>query len=184
MEDGPRQFPRATGVIDHIQARFRNLRVPFEGRTERFIAIGRVVLASFSLLAIWLDPASPAKYANLSYFLLSAYLTYALGIAFFVLTSSAPLVRLPLVSHILDLAIISVLLFFTEGVASPFFVYFVFALVCATMRWQWRGALWTAVTIMVVFLGIGLYGAKVLQDPNFELNRFLIRSIYLGVVAV
>jgi hypothetical protein len=32
-----------------------------QGRTEGLIATGRVVLATSSLLAIWLDPSQPAK---------------------------------------------------------------------------------------------------------------------------
>jgi type I site-specific restriction endonuclease len=52
----------------------------FEGRTEQLIASGRVVLASFSLLAIWLDPSAPAKYADLVYALLAVYVVYALAV--------------------------------------------------------------------------------------------------------
>src|SRR5262245_47135169 len=56
-----------------------DLSFSFSGRTERLIAVGRVVLASFSLLAIWLDPSEPAKYATLAYSLLVGYVVYALG---------------------------------------------------------------------------------------------------------
>lgn len=156
----------------------------FEGRAERLIAAGRVVLASFSLLAIWLDPSEPAKYAALAYSILAAYVLYALIVLLLVWTSFAPLIRLRLITHILDLAFFSVLMYLTEGPASPFFVYLIFSLVCATVRWQWRGVLWTSVVSLTIFLGIGVYAAEILHDPEFELNRFIIRTVYLGVVAV
>ena len=43
------------------------------GRTERLVAAGRVVLASSSLLAIWLDPSQPEKYEAVTYGLMAAY---------------------------------------------------------------------------------------------------------------
>src|SRR5688572_10458435 len=155
----------------------------FEARTERLISAGRVVLAASSLLAIWLDPSEPAKYAALAYFSLVAYLLYALGIALLVWGSYRPLRRLQLITHVFDLGVFLVFMYFTEGPTSPFFVYFIFSILCASLRWQWGGALWTAVVLLAAFLGMGVYAGEVLQDPQFELNRFIIRSVYLGVVA-
>ena len=48
---------------------------------------------------------------------------------------------------------------FTEGSRSPFFVYFLFSILCATLRWQWRGTLWTAVGGLAAFIGLGVYAA-------------------------
>lgn len=162
---------------------FMDIRYPFEGRTERLIAVGRVVLASFSLLAIWLDPLEPAKYAGLAYLLLAAYVFYALVICLLVWVSYGSLVRLRLATHIFDLGIFSLFMYFTEGPTSPFFVYFVFSILCATLRWQWRGVLWTAAVALAAYIGMGVYTAEVLHDPEFELNRFIIRSVYLAVIA-
>ncbi len=160
-----------------------DLHFSFEGRTERLIAIGRVVLASFSLLAIWLDPSAPSKYAALAYLTLAAYVLYSLIIVMLVWASRGPLIRLRLATHITDLLFFSIFMYFTEGPTSPFFVYFIFSIVCATLRWQWRGTLWTAAAALAAFLGMGLFAADILKDPDFELNRFIIRSVYLGVVA-
>lgn len=160
-----------------------DFRFSFEGRTERLIAAGRVVLASFSLLAIWLDPTTPSKYATVAYPLLIAYVFYAVAMTFVVWASYGPLVRLRLVTHALDLGMFALFIYFIEGPTSPFFAYFVFAIICATLRWQWRGALWTAIVVIVAFVGIGVYAGEILQDPTFEVDRFIIRSVYLGVVA-
>jgi glucose-6-phosphate-specific signal transduction histidine kinase len=37
-----------------------------QSRAERLIAIGRATLSVFSLLAVWLDPTEPARYAEAS----------------------------------------------------------------------------------------------------------------------
>lgn len=163
---------------------FMDFRFSFEGRTERLIGTGRLVLASFSLLGIWLDPTTPSKYAFVAYPLLISYVLYAAVVTLVVWASHVPLVRLRIVTHIVDVVMFSLFVYFIEGPTSPFFAYFVFAIVCATLRWQWRGALWTAVAVLAAFLGIGFYASEILQDqPTFELDRFIIRSVYLAVVA-
>ena len=108
---------------------------------------------------------------------------YSVVIALIVWKLYGPFLRLPLVTHVFDLVIFSLFIYFTEGLTSPFFVYFIFSILCGTLRWQWRGTLWTAVAALAAFVGMGVYAADILEDPDFELNRFVIRSVYLGVVA-
>lgn len=152
-------------------------------RAERLIATSRVVLAAFSLLAVWLDPYTPATHAQTTYSLLIAYVGYALLVMSVAWLAHVPLIRLGLVTHVLDLLIFSVLTYLTEGPTSPFFTYFTFAIVAATLRWQWRGTVWTAAGALVTFNGIGVFAAEVMNDPAFEENRFVIRSVYLAVIA-
>lgn len=153
-------------------------------RPERLIAAGRVVLAVSSLFAIWLDPSEPAKYAGIAYSVLIAYVIYAAVVASLVWGAEALQNRWQVVSHSFDLLFFSLFIYFTEGTASPFTAYFVFALVCATLRWQWRGTLWTAVVSLTTFLGLGIYFSGFLRDPSFDLHGFIIRGVYLTVIAV
>ena len=152
-------------------------------RAERLIATSRVVLAAFSLMAVWLDPYTPPIHERTTYFLLLGYLTYSLTVAAVVWLAHAVLVRLGLITHVLDLSLFSMLTYFTEGPTSPFFMYFMFSIVGATLRWQWHGALWTAAAALVGFNGIGVYASEVVNNPAFEENRFIIRSVYLAVMA-
>jgi hypothetical protein len=152
-------------------------------RAERLIATSRVVLALLSLLAVWLDPYTPAAYARLTYAVLLAYVSYALIVAAITWLAHGPLGRLGLVTHAADLALFSMLTYLTEGPTSPFFTYFTFAIVAATLRWQWRGALWTAAIALVTFNAIGIFAAEVMNNPAFEENRFVIRTVYLAVMA-
>jgi hypothetical protein len=75
-------------------------------------------------------------------------------------------------------------LFFTEGPTSPFFVYFVFLLVCASLRWQWRGTLWTAGAALMTVIILAFYPSSLFREPEFELNRFIIRIVYLAVMSL
>jgi hypothetical protein len=152
-------------------------------RVERLVAGGRVVLACFSLLAIYLDPSEPAKFEGLTYSLLVLFVLWALSVALW----TWPRVTHPLVwkiaTHVTDLLFFTVLIYFTEGPISPFFLYFVFALFSATLRLGVRGVIWTAVSAISIFLAMGIYASQYLGDSSFELNRFLVRSVYLVVIA-
>jgi signal transduction histidine kinase len=155
-----------------------------QSRAERLIAVGRVVLAVSSLLAVWLDPTEPTKYAEIAYSLLVFYLLYSSLIAAVVLRSDPPPNRQRLFTQVFDLIFFSLFIYFTAGPASPFLIYFVFSLVCATLRWQRRGVLWTTLASLAVLLSIGLYFSTVVGDPSFRLYPLVIRGIYLAVIAV
>ena len=158
-------------------------RFPSHGRAERLIAGGRVALAALSLLACHLDPSEPATYARTAYLLLSTYVGYSL-VLFAVLRVFQTLPGWwPIATHVVDLGAFSVFMYFTNGSNSPFVVYFTFSLACATLRWQWRGAVWTGVAATAAFLAIGFYGSRVLRNPTFHLNDFIVRGSHLVVLA-
>jgi signal transduction histidine kinase len=156
----------------------------FGTRIDRVIAVGRVLLAVFGLSAVWLDPSQPAKFADLTYALMAGYTAFA----FF--TLGLVLVR-PLIgevtavfTHLADLTAFSAVMYLTEGATSPFFVFFTFSLLGATLRWGWLGVLWTAAAGLVVLGCLGWFAGAVIHDPQFELNRFIIRAVYLSVAAL
>lgn len=153
-------------------------------RAEHLIATGRMVLAAFFLLAIYIDPSEPSRYADFTYGILVSYLGYALAVWGVIWRSDFAGNRLHVVTHSIDLLVFACLMFLTTGPNSPFFVYFIFILVCATFRWQWRGTLWTAVAAMSVTIALACYPSNLLHDHSFELNRFIIRVAYLAVVAI
>jgi hypothetical protein len=109
------------------------------GRAERLIVAGRVVLASFSLVAIWLDPSAPTEHAPVAYALLVVYLVYAMLLVPVVWRADRSLARIGFVTHVVDLSVFALVMYYTEGPTSPFFVYFTFAVLCGAIRWEWPG---------------------------------------------
>lgn len=152
-------------------------------RPERLIGTARVFLAVFTLFAVWLDPTEPAKNAELAYSLMAIYGAYSVTVAVMVWRVDALSPRWPLVTHIFDLVFFSLFIFFTEGPGSPFNAYFIFSLVCATMRWQFKGTVWTAVVVLGVFASFGAYFAWAIADPEFHVRAFVIRGVYLFLFA-
>lgn len=146
---------------------------------ERLIAVARLLLALFAILAIWLDPTQPALDPAIAYALLAAYLAYAAA-----LVGGAFLVdldfRAALATHVVDIAAFVALMHFTEGPTSPFFVLFTFALFSATLRWNWQGALITAAALVVLFVAIEL-AATATPDDEWATARTVTRGGYLIV---
>lgn len=153
-------------------------------RRERLIAGCRAVFAAFSLVALWLDPAEPTRFAALAHGLLAAYTAYSVLLGLWLAHRRALPRALPIGLHALDLAVFAWLILVTEGATSPFVVAFVFVLATGALRWQQRGTAWTAAAAIALYIAIGLLSATPWLDATFELNRFLIRSIQLVVVAV
>jgi len=142
-----------------------------QSRAERLIATGRSVLAIASLGAMYLEPAALPR---LTWWLLGAYTLYAVGFLVWTLFGPAGLAtRFSIGSHVLDLVVFGAINYLAAGDSSPFFVYFVFSIVCAILRFGRRGTVITAVTALIVFV----------VTAHFELNRFVIRAAYLIVVA-
>ena len=155
-----------------------------QSRAERLIAAGRMVLAASSLVAIWMAPAEPVRRPAIAYALLGAYLAYAIAVAVWVSRSETPPGRGRVAMLAVDLIFFSLFIAFTSGPASPFFAYFVFALICAAMRWSWRGTMWTAGSALAAFLAVGFYRAATDPVGFVGIDDLIIRAVYLGVVAV
>jgi len=149
---------------------------------EPTVALARVALAVTSLFAMWLDPAEPAHYAELTYALHTVYVIYSVGIAALVWAHRGS-GALPVLSHLIDIAAFSVFQFLTLGPSSPFFVYFIFSLFCAAIRWGWRATLWTAALVVSAYLAITLSMTRQAEPQEFEVNRAIIRTMYLLVSA-
>jgi signal transduction histidine kinase len=155
-----------------------------KNRTERLIAVVRVMLLVFSLLAILLDPFRPRTYTHWAFALVAGYAVYATLLALVVWKLQKLPDRLPIMTHVIDLMVFSLFMYFSERPASPPFACFIFSMVGATLRWKWRGTLWTAMVALVVSIGIGVLAMQFRHDPHFELHRFIFRSIYMAVVAI
>lgn len=154
-----------------------------QGRAERLIAAGRLVLVACALLSVWLEPQPPGGTARELAFLLSAYALYAALVAVYLWRTHSPPGRSRLATHLVDLAFFA-LLNVVHGPTSPFFFYFVFAVLCGALRWGARGTLWTAAAAFAAYLADGLHSWLVLADPAFRLNVFVIRLTFFATIAL
>ena len=150
-----------------------------QGRAEGVIAVGRLVLVTTGLAAMYLDPGQPSKYAAVTSSLLMLYAAYAAGVCLVAAAQRLSLVRARLLIHVTDLAICTLLVHLTDGpLSSPFFICFVFAVLAGLVRWQQRGAIWTGAVCLALFCVV----TAAELDITAAMPQFLIRGGYLIVL--
>jgi signal transduction histidine kinase len=149
-------------------------------RVEWVIAGARVLLAAGALVGVTVGAPDTVPYPLVAA-LLGGYLAYTLTVLGLVWTPVRFGRGWDVAVHTFDFGVFSALMVFTQGAASPFFVYLNFLLIAAMLRWQVPGTLWTAGGVIVSYAAVSLYASYTLQLAGFELNTFFIRTLYLAV---
>lgn len=149
-------------------------------RAERIIAAGRVLLAAVSLIGVSLGSEGPTR--DRTYWFLVGYSVYAVALAAAVWRVHRPMLRVRMVTHVVDLAVFATLYIIQNHLAASFFLFFVFSILSSTLRWQWQGTLWTALAAIVLSATMGFY-QSIVRD-TFAPNELIVRSVYLTAVLV
>jgi signal transduction histidine kinase len=155
---------------------------PLPFSSGRVIALGRLMLATLFLLAILIDASQPAQAPVETYALLATYVILAAGIAIVTWNNWWLDAKLAGPAHAMDVVLFTVLVLLTEGYTSPFFVFFIFLLLSAAIRWGWRATALTATLLTLLYLIAGLL--VVTLSAQFELQRFVVRTGHLIIVSL
>ena len=159
-------------------------------RVEWVLATARLLLAVASLVAIYLDPTEPQRYATLAYSLLVAYGAFSAGIVFLLRARPAAARSVRWVAIAIDMLWAAAVTMFTEGPNSPFFVFFIFVLLGAAYRWGFRETILSAVAaallinLEAVLVTPGLGRAFGSVEGEFEVNRLVIRTTYILLMGI
>lgn len=144
---------------------------------DRMISVMRLILALSALLITAIDPAEPDRLVAVTYGALIVYSVYGAILYYLSLRGGS---RLPLsISHWIDVGCFLVLVALSSGTSSIFFFFFFFAILVASFRWGFTAGLRVTVISTLFFTLIGYATAA---PNNFELNRFLLRPVYLLVL--
>jgi len=153
-------------------------------RLERVLAIGRAFLTVWGLVAVYVDPTEPSGLAELSYALLVGYALYSVIVLVFVERTTRLAPRDGEFLHGIDILWTAALTFVSNGVSSPFFLFFTFVVLAAAFRWGFRATMLTAavvlglVAVQTVILAAGPWGALVSLSGD-DINRTIMRVAYL-----
>jgi hypothetical protein len=118
--------------------------------SSRVIALARLMLASLFLVAILVDVSQPARAPAVAYFLLVAYLGFALSMVVLTWNSWWLDARLAGPAHGVDLIVFSLIVVVTLGYTSPVVPFFMFLLLSAAIRWGWRETALTATGLVIL----------------------------------
>jgi signal transduction histidine kinase len=152
---------------------------------EWLIAGTRVLLAIAALLDVWLDSVGHPSLSPLVFPCLFYYLAYSLALLGLTWKPVRFTPSWSLAVHAFDVAAFSLFAAFAEGPASPVLFYFVFIVMCGTLRWRSAGALWTAAAAIAALGGAYLFAAFRLHLGAFALDQFVRRSVqFAGTAAL
>ena len=158
----------------------------FEHRSNRVIAVCRAVIAALFVLALWLDPAQPARAAKIGAALLSSYLVVSAILVAIAWRDWWLDHRLAKPAHALDIFVFLAALYFTEtglsDFVSPFLSFFTFLMLSANSRWGWRTTGWIAFLISLSFFLLGFELHR--QGIAVDLPRFGRRLAYMLVMSL
>jgi signal transduction histidine kinase len=121
-------------------------------RLERMLALMRLNLAALAIVVYTVAPPVLTADRRVVLALLLAYAAYAGAAALFVVTLPRRLLVIGLVLQCADILWALVITAVSEGPASAFFVFFVFALIAPAYRWGLAATLWTGLLIAVLLL--------------------------------
>jgi signal transduction histidine kinase len=157
-------------------------------RIERNIAQCRGLLSIAAPLAIYVDPTQPMltpRFFELgwgSFFIdpralaiLLSHVVYSVAIFALVQNPRTRLARIVTVSTWGDVLFAGAIAFVTEGTNSPFYVYFLFAVLAAGVRGSFRTALGVTATSLALYVGLIL-----LAWPD-GFGFYLTRAVYLAI---
>jgi signal transduction histidine kinase len=149
-----------------------------ESVDDRMISLMRLILALSALLIIYIDPSEPDRFVVITYGALVAYSLYS---AFLYYLSVRRARLLPnRVAHWADVGCFLVLIALSSGTSSIFFFFFFFAILVASFRWGFGAGGSVTLSSALLFTVVGYATAP--AGPDFELNRFLLRPVYLLVL--
>ena len=175
-------------VLDLVS---RRLALPRSRRgrieTERVLAAVRVLLVLSSLFLLELTPEEAFPYNGWVYGLLVLYFAHSIAIFVIVQARAEISNRFSVLAHAADILWPAVISLFAGGLNTPFFLYFIFALLAAAFRWGMRETALTTVAVVITMAGDGIVLtqtplANMIAQP-VDLTRFIMRAVYLVIFA-
>ena len=154
----------------------------FQLPSGRVIALGRLMLATLFLLAIWVDTSQPTHGPVATFAILAAYVVFAAAILLSTWNNWWLDAKLAGPAHGVDILLFMLLVLLTEGYTSPFFTFFMFILLSAAIRWGWHATALTAMLLTLLYLLAGLLVVK--SGAPFEPQRFAVRTGHLIILSL
>jgi signal transduction histidine kinase len=145
-------------------------------REGRMVAMMRLVLALSGLAIVVVDPAEPERFVVATYTCVLLYSGYS-GVLYFLAVGRFAHRRIGLRwSHWIDVACFTALIALSSSTRSIFFSGFLFSTLVAAVRRGFTSGVRILVASAVLFGSVAYLTSA--REP-FELDRFLIRPVYL-----
>ncbi|MCU1289893.1 MAG: hypothetical protein JWN60_2122 [Acidobacteria bacterium] len=155
-----------------------NEQLSYDALNNRLINKMRVVLALATLLVIFIDPFKPGEPITEAFITSILYSLYAISLYLLSRRNAARV--LAQYTHWIDVIWYLILIALSSGTNSIFFLLFFFAIINASFRFGHHEGMKVTLFSVVMFIFVGY--VTVPYGESFELNRFLLRPVYFGVL--
>ena len=129
-------------------------------------------------VVVYVDPDDPTLFAESALFVLIAYTGLGVAVVAALKWRPVDVVAGRMVLHALDLAFAAGITSLTAGPGSPFFVFFIFILLAAALRWGAGPTVITGAAAIAWYLAEGVLEAR-FSMSEAEVTRFFMRAAYL-----
>lgn len=143
---------------------------------DRMVCMMRLILALSALLIIYIDPSEPNHNVTLTYCTLVLYSVYSAVLYFLSIRHGSALPTT--ITHWIDIGWYLPLVALSSGTNSIFFFFFFFAILVSSFHQGFETGVLVTIVSTFLFTLIG-YATT---HGHVELNRFLLRPIYLLVL--
>jgi signal transduction histidine kinase len=146
-----------------------------ESVNNQVVCLMRVLLTVAALVISFIDQPVPDRFVYATYLILISYCLYSLVLYFLARRESSllPVETAPWI----DVAVCMILISLSNGSSSIFFFFTFFAILVASFRSGFITGIRLTFVSALLFTLIGYFTAQ--GNQTFELNRFLIRPVYL-----
>ena len=150
---------------------------------ERAVTSLRLAFAVLAIIVIQLNPSRVAHYPALSKVILISFLLYSAAAVWMVWKNKFPLTSFGAITTALDTIWIALIVISTGGTRTPFFFYYSFPVITASLRWGLKGSLPVACIGVGIYVGIRLSLAAESYSEPIGIDTIVVRSLYLFVLA-
>jgi len=150
---------------------------------EGALAWLRLAFAVLAILVIPLNPSRITIFPILSIVSLVTFLAYSIAILWLVRKKNFDSSRIVTITTTLDVISIALIVFSTGGSRTPFFTYYSFPVISASLRWGRRGSLPVAILGVAIYAAIRITLAAESEAEPLGMDTFLVRSFYLIALA-
>ena len=150
---------------------------------EKAVAWLRCVFALIAVAVIQLNPDRIARFPTLSIYALSSFSLYSLVILELTRRRTLGSSVIGFVTTSLDVVWIALIVFSTGGTRTPFFFYYSFPVITASVRWGLKGSIPVALAGVAIYGVIRLTLAAESMEAPIGIDTILVRSLYLVLLA-
>ncbi len=150
---------------------------------ERAVAWLRLAFAVLAIAVIQLNPERVARFPLMSGLVLVSFLIYSAIALVLVVRRNSVFSSFGSVATALDVVWIALIVFSTGGTRTPFFFYYSFPVITASLRWGLKGSLPVAFIGVAIYVSIRLSLAAESIDQPIGIDTIVVRSLYLIFLA-